>query len=34
MASVLRALKAAADFDVDVRDHDPERTWAQGYADD
>jgi len=31
--SVLLALKAAADFDVDLRNHDPERTWAQGYVD-
>ncbi len=31
--SVLMALKAAADFDVDLRNHDPSRTWDQGYAD-
>ncbi|MFX0113769.1 MAG: SRPBCC domain-containing protein [Candidatus Hodarchaeota archaeon] len=31
--SVLLALKAAIDFDVDLRNHDPERTWNQGYAD-
>lgn len=31
--SVLMALKAAADFDVDLRNHDPQRTWAQGYAE-
>jgi uncharacterized protein YndB with AHSA1/START domain len=31
--SVLMALKAAADFGVDLRNHDPSRTWDQGYAD-
>jgi uncharacterized protein YndB with AHSA1/START domain len=31
--SVLLALKAATDFDVDLRNHDPNRTWDQGYAD-
>jgi uncharacterized protein YndB with AHSA1/START domain len=31
--SVLLALKAAADFGVDLRGHDPERSWDQGYAD-
>lgn len=31
--SVLLALKAAADFGVDLRGHDPARTWAQGYAE-
>lgn len=31
--SVLLALKAAADFAVDLRSHDPRRTWDQGYAD-
>ncbi len=31
--SVLLALKAAADFGVDLRNHDPARTWDQGYAD-
>jgi uncharacterized protein YndB with AHSA1/START domain len=30
--SVLLALKAAVDFGVDLRNHDPERTWEQGYA--
>ena len=30
--SVLLCLKAAADYGVDLRDHDPERTWASGYA--
>jgi len=27
------ALKAAIDFDVDVRSHDPQRTWDQGFVD-
>ncbi len=31
--SVLMALKAAADFDADLRNHDPRRTWDEGYAD-
>jgi uncharacterized protein YndB with AHSA1/START domain len=31
--SVLLALKAAVDFDVDLRNHDPQRSWAQGYAE-
>jgi uncharacterized protein YndB with AHSA1/START domain len=31
--SVLLALKAAADFGVDLRAHDPARTWEQGYAE-
>jgi uncharacterized protein YndB with AHSA1/START domain len=31
--SVLMALKAAVDFSVDLRNHDPQRTWDQGYAD-
>jgi len=31
--SVLLALKAAADFGVDVRNHDPERSWSRGYVD-
>lgn len=31
--SVLMAMKAAVDFGVDLRNHDPERTWWQGYAD-
>jgi uncharacterized protein YndB with AHSA1/START domain len=31
--SVLLALKAAADFGVDLRNHDPTRTWEQGYAE-
>lgn len=31
--SVLLAMKAACDFDVDLRNHDPEWTWWQGYCD-
>jgi uncharacterized protein YndB with AHSA1/START domain len=31
--SVLLALKAAADFDIDLRNHDPARSWDHGYAD-
>jgi uncharacterized protein YndB with AHSA1/START domain len=31
--SVLMALKAAVDHGVDLRNHDPARTWSQGYAD-
>jgi uncharacterized protein YndB with AHSA1/START domain len=31
--SVLMALKAAADFGVDLRNHDPSRTWDQKYID-
>lgn len=31
--SVLLALKAAVDYGVDLRNHDPERTWDQGFAD-
>lgn len=31
--AVLLALKAAADFRVDLRNHDAARTWDQGYAD-
>jgi uncharacterized protein YndB with AHSA1/START domain len=31
--SVLMALKAAADHGVDLRNHDAERTWRQGYCD-
>ena len=31
--SVLLALKAAADFDVDLRNHDPQRTWEHRYVD-
>jgi uncharacterized protein YndB with AHSA1/START domain len=31
--SVLLELKAACDFGVDLRNHDAERTWSQGYCD-
>jgi uncharacterized protein YndB with AHSA1/START domain len=31
--SVLLCLKAAADHGVDLRNHDPTRTWADGYVD-
>lgn len=31
--SVLLALKAVADFSVDLRNHDPLRSWDQGFAD-
>jgi hypothetical protein len=31
--SVLLALKAAVDFGVDLRNHDPARSWEQGYCD-
>lgn len=31
--SVLLTLKAAVDFGVDLRNHDPGRTWDQGYVD-
>ena len=31
--SVLLTLKAAVDFDVDLRNHDRHRTWDEGYAD-
>jgi uncharacterized protein YndB with AHSA1/START domain len=31
--SVLLALKAYADFNVDIRNHHPEKTWKQGYVD-
>ena len=30
---VLLCLKAAADYTVDLRNHDPVRTWAQGYCE-
>ncbi len=30
---VLLGLKAAVDFSVDLRNHDPGRTWDQGYVD-
>jgi uncharacterized protein YndB with AHSA1/START domain len=32
--TVLMALKAATDFGIDLRNHDPERTWDQGFVDD
>ena len=31
--SVLMALKAAADYDIDLRNHDSSRTWDEGYVD-
>ena len=31
--SWLMAMKAAVDFGVDLRNHDPARTWADGYAE-
>ena len=31
--SVLLALKAAVDFGVDLRNHDPQRSWEHGYAE-
>ena len=31
--SVLMALKTAVDFDADVRSHDPQRTWDQGFVE-
>ncbi|MBK8902223.1 MAG: SRPBCC domain-containing protein [Anaerolineaceae bacterium] len=31
--SVLLALKAAVDFNVDLRTHDPNRHWDHGYAE-
>ena len=31
--SVLLALKAAADFSIDLRNRHPQRTWNQGYVD-
>jgi uncharacterized protein YndB with AHSA1/START domain len=31
--SVLLTLKARADHGVDLRNHDPERTWSAGYVD-
>jgi hypothetical protein len=32
-APVLLALKGAADYGVDLRNHDSGRTWEQGFAD-
>jgi hypothetical protein len=31
--SVLMALKASVDFGIDLRNHDPRRTWDEGYAE-
>ena len=31
--SVLLALKAAADFGIDLRSHDPARNWDEGFVD-
>ncbi len=31
--SVLLACKAAVDFEVDLRSHDPRRSWGQGFVD-
>ncbi|MGH9853879.1 MAG: SRPBCC family protein [Blastocatellia bacterium] len=31
--SVLMALKAAVDFGVDLRNHDPQRTWDEGFVE-
>ncbi|MCG8406994.1 MAG: SRPBCC domain-containing protein [Phycisphaerales bacterium] len=31
--NVLFPLKAAVDFDIDLRNHDAARTWEQGYVD-
>jgi len=31
--SVLMALKASVDFDVDLRNHDPRHTWDEGYVE-
>ena len=31
--SVLMALKASLDFGVDLRNHDPKRTWDEGYVE-
>jgi hypothetical protein len=31
--SVLMALKAAVDFSVDLRNHDPHRAWDEGFVD-
>ena len=32
-ASVLLCLKAAVDHGVDLRNHDPQRAWANGYVE-
>jgi len=31
--SILMALKASMDFGVDLRNHDPRRTWDEGYVE-
>jgi uncharacterized protein YndB with AHSA1/START domain len=31
--SVLMALKVSVDFGIDLRNHDPRRTWDEGYAE-
>ena len=31
--SVLMAMKAAVDFGIDLRNHNPERVWENGYLD-
>ena len=31
--SVLLALKAAVDFEIDLRNRDPDRSWENGYVD-
>jgi hypothetical protein len=31
--SVLMSLKAAADFNIDLRNHDPSRSWDSGYVE-
>ena len=31
--SVLMALKASVDFGIDLRNHDPKRTWDDGYTE-
>ena len=31
--SVLMALKGSADFGTDLRNHDPDRTWDEGYVE-
>jgi hypothetical protein len=31
--SVLMALKASVDFGIDLRNHDPQRTWNECYVE-
>ncbi len=31
--SVLMQFKAAVDYDIDLRNHDPRRTWDEGFAE-